>query len=59
VNTHGGNLAEVYAHGMTHMMEGVRQLRGDSPNQLDNPQIAVIAAGASMAPTGAIMLGKM
>jgi len=41
------------------MMEGVRQLRGDSPNQLNNPQIAVIAAGASMAPTGAIMLGKM
>ncbi len=59
VNTHGGNLAEVYAHGMTHMMEGVRQLRGHSPNQLDNPEVALIAAGASMAPTGAILLGKM
>jgi len=59
VNTHGGNLAEVYAHGMTHMMEGVRQIRGHSPNQLDNPEVALIAAGASMAPTGAILLGKM
>jgi hypothetical protein len=44
---------------MTHMMEGVRQIRGHSPNQLDNPEVALIAAGASMAPTGAILLGKM
>ena len=27
-NTHGGNLAEAYAHGMSHVYEAVEQVRG-------------------------------
>ena len=33
-NTHGGNLAEVYNHGMSHVYEAMRQLRGTSSNQV-------------------------
>ena len=30
VNTHGGNLAEAYADGMSHVFEAVNQVRGAS-----------------------------
>jgi acetyl-CoA acetyltransferase len=58
VNTHGGNLAEVYAHGMTHVIEGVRQLRGQSPNQVSGADVALVVAGSSPAPTSALLLTK-
>jgi acetyl-CoA acetyltransferase len=47
VNTHGGNLAEVYLHGMTHVFEGVRQLRGTSVNQIPSAEVALVVGGAS------------
>ena len=30
INTHGGSLSEAYIHGLNHVVEGVRQLRGQS-----------------------------
>ncbi|HUF85091.1 MAG TPA: lipid-transfer protein [Acidimicrobiia bacterium] len=58
VNTHGGNLAEVYLHGMTHVLEAVRQLRGTSCNQVDGAEVALVVAGAGPTPSGAIVLSK-
>src|SRR5205085_535239 len=58
VNTHGGNLAEVYLHGMTHVLEAVRQLRGTSPNQVDGAEITLVVAGAGPTPTGSMLLRR-
>lgn len=58
LNTSGGNLAEVYSHGMTHVVEAVRQLRGTSCNQVEGADIALVVAGAGPVPTSAMLLGK-
>jgi acetyl-CoA acetyltransferase len=58
VNPHGGNLAEVYLHGMTHVLEGVRQLRGTAPNQVPGAEVALVVAGAGPTPTGSIILRR-
>lgn len=54
VNTHGGHLSEGYIHGMTHIVEGVRQLRGTSPNQL--PSVNHVLIGGNGAST--VILGR-
>jgi len=56
VNTHGGNLSEVYLLGLTHTIEGVRQLRGQSTSQVENAEIALITSGPGILPTSAIIL---
>jgi acetyl-CoA acetyltransferase len=43
-NTNGGLIGEGYIHGMNLTLEAVRQLRGDSANQLDTPQLALVSA---------------
>jgi acetyl-CoA acetyltransferase len=58
VNTHGGNLAEVYLHGMTHVLEAVRQLRGTSVNQVEGAEVALVVAGAGPTPSGALVLSR-
>jgi acetyl-CoA acetyltransferase len=58
VNTHGGNLAEVYLHGMTHVFEAVRQLRGTSHNQISDAELALVVAGSSATPTGGMILRR-
>ena len=58
VNTHGGNLAEVYLHGMTHVFEATRQLRGTSCNQVDGAEVALVVAGSSPTPSGGLLLRK-
>ena len=45
VNTHGGLLGEAYIHGMNSMAEGVRQIRGTSPNQVQRVQNVLISSG--------------
>jgi acetyl-CoA acetyltransferase len=58
VNTHGGNLAEAYAHGMNHVNEAVRQLRGTAINQIDGAETILVAGGAGPAPTSGMILGR-
>jgi acetyl-CoA acetyltransferase len=58
VNTHGGNLSEVYLLGMTHVIEGVRQLRGTSTAQVAGAEIALVTAGPSNLPTSSLLLRR-
>jgi acetyl-CoA acetyltransferase len=58
VNTHGGNLSEVYLLGMTHVVEGVRQLRGTSTSQVEDAEIALVTAGPSNLPTSSLLLRR-
>ena len=43
-NTNGGLIGEGYIHGLNLTLEAVRQLRGTSANQLDDPRTALVAA---------------
>lgn len=58
VNTHGGNLSEVYLLGMTHVIEGVRQLRGQSTAQVPDAEIALVTAGPSNLPSSSMVLRR-
>jgi acetyl-CoA acetyltransferase len=58
VNTHGGNLSEVYLLGMTHVIEGVRQLRGTASCQVEGAEIALVTAGPSNLPTSSLVLRR-
>ncbi|MGV0790783.1 thiolase C-terminal domain-containing protein [Mycolicibacterium sp. XJ1819] len=55
INTAGGNLSEAYIHGMNHILEGVRQLRGQSTSQVPSAQTCLVTSGAP-AMTSAMIL---
>ncbi len=56
INTHGGQLGEAYVHGMNGITEGVRQLRGQSYNQVDGAERLLVTAGTGV-PTSGLVLG--
>jgi acetyl-CoA acetyltransferase len=43
-NTNGGLIGEGYIHGLNLTLEAVRQLRGDSVNQVESPTTALVSA---------------
>ncbi len=57
-NTHGGQLSEAYVHGMNGVNEGVRLIRGTSPNQPEKNDCVLVTAGVGV-PTSAMILGKL
>lgn len=58
INTSGGHLAECYVHGLSLVNEAVRQLRGESFNQVPGAKTALCIGGALGAPSGNLILGR-
>lgn len=58
VNPHGGNLAECYITGITHILEGVKQLRGEAANQVPDASIALVTGGPGPLPLSAAILSR-
>jgi len=57
VNTHGGSNGEAFIHGVNHVPEAVRQLRGTSTSQVADAEVALVT-GAITDPAGAVLLGR-
>jgi acetyl-CoA acetyltransferase len=58
VNTHGGNLSDVYLLGMTHIVEAVDQLRGVANCQVEGAELALVSGGPAPIPTSALILRR-
>lgn len=58
VNTHGGNLSEAYIIGMTHIVEGVEQMRGTAINQVEGAEHALVTGGPASLPVSGLILGR-
>ncbi|MFC4295827.1 thiolase [Novosphingobium tardum] len=58
VNTHGGNLNEAYIIGMTHIVEGVEQVRGTAINQVKDAEFALVSGGPASLPVSGMILRK-
>jgi acetyl-CoA acetyltransferase len=44
INTAGGQLSEAYIHGMNHVVEGVRQIRGTSTSQVPGAEVSLVTS---------------
>jgi len=58
VNTHGGHLSEAYIIGMTHVVEGVEQVRGSAINQVADCEFALVTGGPAPIPISGLILRR-
>ncbi|MDE0691905.1 MAG: acetyl-CoA acetyltransferase [Gammaproteobacteria bacterium] len=56
-NTSGGNLAECYMHGLGLNIEAVRQIRGESSNQVEDVDISMVVSGPMVTPVSSCIFG--
>jgi len=56
-NTHGGLLSHAYVLGIAHVIELVRQLRGEAANQVGDARVAVYG-GYTGAMASTLVLGR-
>jgi acetyl-CoA acetyltransferase len=56
-NTAGGSLSEAYIHGLNHVVEGVKQLRGTAVSQVADAELCLVASGSGI-PTSALLLAR-
>ena len=58
LNTSGGNLAECYMHGLELQLEAVRQIRGESTNQVPDADVSMVCAGPMVTPVSSLIFGS-
>ncbi len=58
INTHGGNLAQGFIHGMGTLIEAAQQLRGESTNPVAGAKHSLMASGAPAPVVSSMILGN-
>jgi acetyl-CoA acetyltransferase len=58
LNTSGGNLAECYMHGLELQLEAVRQVRGQSSNQVPDVDVSMVCSGPMVTPVSSLIFGS-